>query len=885
MRRYLITGLLSFLALPWFMARAEILPGDVAIVRMNNSGSPDDNFSVLALKALDASDVLFWTDNGWTLTNTFRTGEGAGATDIITNSLAAGTVINVPAASLSASGDQLFLFTNTVAAPKLMFAVDWGSAQGWDADGTTTGTSADPTTTVPPVLPPELAVSLGSLRAYIYTGTLVGTKAELLASISNVANWAAADAANSNAWDRGSFDVQSSGGVVTNPPVLASLGSQSVVVSNMLQFSVTATPTEGDLVTLSMSNAPAEAVLGTTNELGTFTWMPTNTGVFTVDFYAADDDGVDSESVTITVSSAAAATEVAGKIAVVQVNGDATDFAYIVALEAIPAGASIWISDNEWNETTPGFADLNESEFNFTFVSGASAGEVVVMTNTASFSGSGEELYLMTNQPAVSLASAQAGFMFAISWGSDWAANEIPAPLANYNVGFSSGAAATYTGALTGTKAELLALLTNKVNWTTSATAPTPWNRGNFTVSGGVSEVPPTLNAIGNQSVMVSNLLSVSFSATPTDGDLVTLSVSNAPAGLEFGATNENGVLNWTPTVVGVYTVSVYAADNDGVDSETFSITVNEVPSESPRAGDLAVVQISGVTNDFTYVVALTNFTAGTTIYATDKEWAEAVPGFTSGEDAFAFTFPADVSVGDVFPITNVWSFASTGEEFYLLTNNPAGLASAAQAGFIFAISWGADWAAGEIPSTLTNHQVGLTGGGAATYTGTLVGTRAELIAQITNDINWVVEAVTPAAWSRGNFTVSGTGNPNDTDEDGLPDSWETDNFGTTTNQAGGDVDEDGSPNVDEFIANTQPTNDASFFRASVINPAGGAAIGFTGATGRFYSVDYLEDLHAQPQSWSNLFTGMAGTNGLMTINDSAATNARVYRIGVKLSL
>ena len=147
MRRYLITGLLSFLALPWFMARAEILPGDVAIVRMNNSGSPDDNFSVLALKALDASDVLFWTDNGWTLTNTFRTGEGAGATDIITNSLAAGTVINVPAASLSASGDQLFLFTNTVAAPKLMFAVDWCSAQGWDADGPPSGTDLRFTTT------------------------------------------------------------------------------------------------------------------------------------------------------------------------------------------------------------------------------------------------------------------------------------------------------------------------------------------------------------------------------------------------------------------------------------------------------------------------------------------------------------------------------------------------------------------------------------------------------------------------------------------------------------------------------------------------------------------------------------------------------------------
>jgi len=89
-------------------------------------------------------------------------------------------------------------------------------------------------------------------------------------------------------------------------------------------------------------------------------------------------------------------------------------------------------------------------------------------------------------------------------------------------------------------------------------------------------ETPPILNPIGDTSVEVSNTLQFAVTAQPTDGDPVTLSVSNAPAGAEFVSTNENGTFYFTPTFgqIGVHTTTFYAADNDGVTSETIRITV-----------------------------------------------------------------------------------------------------------------------------------------------------------------------------------------------------------------------------------------------------------------------------------------------------------------------
>lgn len=97
---------------------------------------------------------------------------------------------------------------------------------------------------------------------------------------------------------------------------------------------------------------------------------------------------------------------------------------------------------------------------------------------------------------------------------------------------------------------------------------------------GGSSNVPPVLASVGNKVTQEGVALAFAVTATPTDGDTVTLTVSNAPAGSVFGSTNEVGTFTWaSPAPVGVYTTTFYAADVDGVDSETITITVQSVPS------------------------------------------------------------------------------------------------------------------------------------------------------------------------------------------------------------------------------------------------------------------------------------------------------------------
>ena len=92
---------------------------------------------------------------------------------------------------------------------------------------------------------------------------------------------------------------------------------------------------------------------------------------------------------------------------------------------------------------------------------------------------------------------------------------------------------------------------------------------------------PPVLNAIGSKSVALNGTLQFFVAATPTEGDAVSLTASNLPAGAFFYPTNEVGSFFWqnaSPT--GAYSVTFNAADDDGADAETITITVTPAVGE-----------------------------------------------------------------------------------------------------------------------------------------------------------------------------------------------------------------------------------------------------------------------------------------------------------------
>ncbi len=153
----------------------------------------------------------------------------------------------------------------------------------------------------------------------------------------------------------------------------------------------------------------------------------------------------------------------------------------------------------------------------------------------------------------------------------------------------------------------------------------------------------PILSAIGSKSVIESNALEFAvYGFDLFDGDEVSLSVSNLPAGAVFNTvTNAGQVTNlfsWAePSPSGVYTMSFYAADSTNVVSETVTVSVASAWSVPAVTAVVNEVRADGVgldQDDFVEILA----PAGTDL--TGCFLAHHDGGSSDGE-LWRFTFPA----------------------------------------------------------------------------------------------------------------------------------------------------------------------------------------------------------------------------------------------------
>ena len=90
---------------------------------------------------------------------------------------------------------------------------------------------------------------------------------------------------------------------------------------------------------------------------------------------------------------------------------------------------------------------------------------------------------------------------------------------------------------------------------------------------------PPVLAAIGNKTASEGQKLSFTLSATDPDGDAITYSAKNLPA----GATLSGNAFSWTPdyTQAGSYTVTFIADDGNLQDTQTITIAVGNAANPS----------------------------------------------------------------------------------------------------------------------------------------------------------------------------------------------------------------------------------------------------------------------------------------------------------------
>ncbi len=373
-----------------------------------------------------------------------------------------------------------------------------------------------------------------------------------------------------------------SGPGLPTPPILNPVGNQNVAPGSNLQFNVVATPTDGDAVTLTASNLPAGATFDATNELGSFVWEAAGpTGVYSVTFYATDKDGTDEETISVTVSESAPVDTNCAVIFSEYVEGSGNNKAVEIfnpTASAIDLAAGQYVVQGYQNgASSPSYAiSLSGSV--------ASAGTYVLALNTAS-----NALLALANQTSTLLTfNGDDAVVLRVGGASGTVLDSIG------QTGADPGNAWTNNGVSTldQTLRRKAAIKVGDVTIDDAFDPSTEWDAypintfsglGSHTndCSGPALPTPPVLNPVGNKSVTVDEDLQFQVVATPTDGDAVTLTASNLPAGATFNVTNEIGTFQWlSASPTGVYSVTFVATDKDGADEETISITVGEASTE-----------------------------------------------------------------------------------------------------------------------------------------------------------------------------------------------------------------------------------------------------------------------------------------------------------------
>lgn len=124
-----------------------------------------------------------------------------------------------------------------------------------------------------------------------------------------------------------------------------------------------------------------------------------------------------------------------------------------------------------------------------------------------------------------------------------------------------------------------------------------------------------------------------------------------------------------------------------------------------------------------------------------------------------------------------------------------------------------------------------------------------------------------------------------DLDQDGMDDTWEDANgLNSTTNDAAVDTDLDGENNLNEYLADTSPTNGTEILYIDYPVPGEGDRVIFPSSAGRVYTVEYVDDPLASTWISHPSQIGFLGIGGPMTVtNPVTAPVQRHYRVRVEV--
>ncbi len=125
-----------------------------------------------------------------------------------------------------------------------------------------------------------------------------------------------------------------------------------------------------------------------------------------------------------------------------------------------------------------------------------------------------------------------------------------------------------------------------------------------------------------------------------------------------------------------------------------------------------------------------------------------------------------------------------------------------------------------------------------------------------------------------------------DSDGDGIPDWWQQGWFNHPTGQAADesgaedDPDGDGVNNRDEYVAGTDPFDDASYLRIEAIESEAGRAVLLNSVSGRVYDLETRVDLLGA-EAWTAILESVVGDGGVINFPDTNGVERGFYRVRV----
>ena len=363
-------------------------------------------------------------------------------------------------------------------------------------------------------------------------------------------------------------------------PVLNIIGDQTV--NELVELTFTATASDTDVVdnvvnTLIFSfdgTVPSGAAI---TSAGVFTWIPTESQVGSHDITVQVTDGslTDSETLTVTVRDVNVAPvlntiddQTVNEFVELTFTATASDDdALIFSLDgAVPSGAAITDDGNfTWTPT-----ESQDGDHTITVqVTDGSLTDSETLTVTVNEVNVAPVLNTIGDQTVNELVELT---FTATASDTDVVDNVVNTLIFSFDGTVPSGAAITSAGVFTWIPTESQV---GSHDITVQVTDGSLTDSETLTVTVRDVNVAPVLNTIDDQTV--NEFVELTFTATASDDDALIFSLDGTvPSG---AAITDDGNFTWTPTESqdGDHTITVQVTDGSLTDSETLTVTVNEV--------------------------------------------------------------------------------------------------------------------------------------------------------------------------------------------------------------------------------------------------------------------------------------------------------------------